>query len=322
MSNSYFSNHSTQSRFLAISSSSSTSASSASPDPHSHPQAAAAAQTDSAHPQTPGQGQVQGRARATSKHFSTSVEAHAHHGQGEGREDVYAYAEDVPRLSVSVHPLRNTWVFWFRQQRAPGNKIASYEEGIKRVAAFSSVESFWSLHTHLTPPSALTPTTDYLLFHARVTRPVWEDPLNITGGKWILRLKKGVADRVWEALVCAVVGDGFAGCEAGRPGASADNAEGANGSHAESWEDDDDEDDADPLPEICGCTISVRQSEDIVSLWNRVDGDVGVRERIRDTLREVLSLPPNTVMEYKSNNDSMQDKSSFRNSAIERTPGA
>lgn len=39
----------------------------------------------------------------------------------------------------SPTPLRNTWVFWFRQQRAPSNKNVNYEEGIKRVTAFSSV---------------------------------------------------------------------------------------------------------------------------------------------------------------------------------------
>lgn len=33
-------------------------------------------------------------------------------------------------------------------------------------------------------------------------------------------------------------------------------------------------------PEICGCTISVRQSEDIISIWNRVE-DPKVREKIR-----------------------------------------
>ena len=34
-------------------------------------------------------------------------------------------------------------------------------------------------------------------------------------------------------------------------------------------------------PDICGCTISVRQHEDIVSVWNRVDVDVKAREQIR-----------------------------------------
>jgi translation initiation factor 4E len=103
------------------------------------------------------------------------------------------------------------------------------------------VESFWSLWTHVNPPSALQPTTDYLVFHSGVRRPIWEDPVNISGGKWILRLKKGVADRIWEDLVLAIVGDQFA------------EAEGADREGAE----------------ICGCTISVRQSEDIVQLWNR-----------------------------------------------------
>ena len=33
----------------------------------------------------------------------------------------------------------DSWVFWFRQHRAPGNKITNYEEGIKRISTFSSV---------------------------------------------------------------------------------------------------------------------------------------------------------------------------------------
>ncbi|KZT25254.1 eukaryotic translation initiation factor 4E [Neolentinus lepideus HHB14362 ss-1] len=200
------------------------------------------------------------------------------------------------------HPLKNTWVFWFRQQRAPGNKITNYEEGIKKISSAGSVESFWGLWTHLHPPSALLPTTDYLLFHAGIRRPVWEDPLNITGGKWIVRLKKGVADRLWEDLVLAVIGEQFD--DYGRTGSG----NGAGGNGGEEW------------PEICGCTISVRQNEDIVSLWNRHDGDAKVKERIRETLRRILNLPPTTVIEYKSNNDSMQDKSSFRTTNPDRTP--
>ena len=55
----------------------------------------------------------------------------------------------------------------------------------------------------------MTPTTDYLLFHTGVRRPVWEDPLNLSGGKWIIRLKKGVSDRLWEDIVLAVLGEQF-----------------------------------------------------------------------------------------------------------------
>ncbi|KAI9444484.1 eukaryotic translation initiation factor 4E class II [Lactarius indigo] len=160
-----------------------------------------------------------------------------------------------PRIRPGDDPVPpHRWVFWFRQQRAPGNKITNYEEGIKKISAFASVESFWSLWTHLHPPSALLPTTDYLLFHQGVRRP------------WILRLRKGVADRIWEDLFAAV-----------------------SSPHEDTW------------PEICGCTISVRQNEDILSVWNRTD-EPKLRERIRDRIRAVLHLPPATIMEYKSNN--------------------
>ncbi|KIY68907.1 eukaryotic translation initiation factor 4E class II [Cylindrobasidium torrendii FP15055 ss-10] len=200
--------------------------------------------------------------------------------------------DDAPVMNGNgPHPLRNTWVYWFRQQRSPGNKIVSYEDGIRRISSFDTVESFWTLWTHLSPPSGLQPTTDYLLFHSGIERPVWEDPLNITGGKWIIRLKKGVSDRIWEDLVLAIIGEQF------------------------------DTDPTSQYPEICGCTISVRQHEDIISLWNRIDSEPKTN-RIRDTIRRVLNLTPATVMEYKSNNDSMQDKSSFRNSAVDRTPAS
>ena len=91
--------------------------------------------------------------------------------------------------------------------------------------------------------------------------------MNISGGKWIIRLRKGVADRLWEDLILAVIGDQFDECNAERKeSVSREDKGDSNGSE---W------------PEICGCTISVRQSEDIVTLWNRVDADAKVREKIR-----------------------------------------
>ncbi|KZP27507.1 IF4E-domain-containing protein [Athelia psychrophila] len=120
------------------------------------------------------------RAPASSRHFSTSLSGSGEEQPKPAHTTASADAEDA---SGDVHPLR--WGSWFQQQRAPGHKIVNYEEGIKKIAAFSSVESFWSLWTHLEPPSSLVPTTDLLLFHSGVRRPVWEDPLSLSGGKWL-----------------------------------------------------------------------------------------------------------------------------------------
>ena len=46
--------------------------------------------------------------------------------------------------------------------------------------------------------------------------------------------------------------------------------------------------------------------EDILSLWNRTANDTGVTNRIRDTFRRVLNLPPGTTIEYKAHNDSIK----------------
>ncbi|KAF8909327.1 eukaryotic translation initiation factor 4E class II [Gymnopilus junonius] len=293
----YFSNHAA-SRFLANNSQTTTTTTSNT--------------TSATQPASQSTGSVPRPRISTSKHFSTTVNTF----QPTASKDSTASSTPSPATATQVHPLRNTWVFWFRQQRAPGNKVISYEEGIKKIAAFSSVESFWSLWTHLAPPSALQPTTDYLLFHSGIRRPVWEDPLNITGGKWIIRLKKGIADRFWEDLVMAVVGDQFDDCRSAKTNESSRNKASLAGANKS----EDDNDGGSEWPEICGCTISVRQSEDIVTLWNKVEADQKVREQIRDTLRKILNLPPTTVMEYKTNNDSMQDRSSFRRTTIDKTP--
>ena len=79
--------------------------------------------------------------------------------------------------------------------------------------------------------------------------------MNERGGKWIVRLKKGVADRVWEEIVLAVIGEQFV----------------PDRSEEEPW----------AVDEICGCTISVRSNEDILAVWHKSGADEAVRARIR-----------------------------------------
>ena len=67
-----------------------------------------------------------------------------------------------------------------------------------------------------------------------------------------MRFKKGVMDRYWDELLLAIMGDQFA--EAGE--------------------------------EVCGMVVSVRNGEDVLSVWTKNDGGKNVR------IRSVLIICP------------------------------
>lgn len=138
-------------------------------------------------------------------------------------------------------PLKNTWVVWYRP---PTPKNNDYEKSIQPMFRFSTAQEFWRVFVHLKRPSSLPTVSDYNLFKHGI-RPVWEDEENKRGGKWIMRLKKGVADRYWEELLLSIVGDQFA--EAGE--------------------------------EVCGVVLSVRSGEDVFSIWTKNDGGRNIKIR-------------------------------------------
>lgn len=179
------------------------------------------------------------------------------------------------------HRLQFAYSLWF-SRRAPGNKPNNqrYDQNLKLVCTFDTVEQFWRHYSHLVRPSEMSGHSDYHLFKEGI-KPMWEDEANRTGGKWIVRLRKGLASRCWENLILAILGEQFMVGE-----------------------------------EVCGAVVSVRFQEDIVSIWNRTASDSQTTLRIRDTLRRVLNLPINTVMEYKTHTDSLRDNSSFRNTDV------
>ena len=158
-----------------------------------------------------------------------------------------------------------------------------YESSIKTIATVNTVEEFWEVYNHLVRPNDLPTTTDYHFFREGI-KPTWEDPSNAKGGKWIVRLRKGLASRYWEEIVLAILGQQF------------------------------------PAPdgEVCGAVISIRYSEDIISIWNKTSSDRDTTDRLRDAIKKVLRLPGHVHMEYKPHQASLADKSSFRNTQVWR----
>jgi len=156
-----------------------------------------------------------------------------------------------------------------------------YENSIKSISTVKSVEEFWSTYNYLKRPNDLSSTTDYHFFRDGI-KPTWEDPKNAKGGKWIIRLPKGLASRYWEEVVLALIGGQFPGV---------------------------------PDGEICGLVISIRYSEDILGIWNRSAGDRDMVDRLREAVKKVLQLPTSAYasMEYKPHQNAIADRSSFRN---------
>jgi translation initiation factor 4E len=183
------------------------------------------------------------------------------------KEKVVAKAPSMAAISETAvvesgpesHPLRNKWVFWWRPpiQKGQGGFI-DYEKTIHAMCHCSTVEEFMTVYGHLKRPSTLPTMSEYHFFKFGI-RPIWEDEVNKEGGKWVIRIKKGVADRYWELLILALSGDQF----------------------------------GDAGDEVCGAVVSVRNGEDIISIWTRNSGGRVLKIRYVHvcTPRDSTSIP-------------------------------
>lgn len=111
---------------------------------------------------------------------------------------------------------------------------------------------------------------------------MWEDPANCNGGKFVVRSKKRkVADRYWEEMILAIIGEQF--------------------EHS---------------ADICGVVISSRSTgDDVLSVWNRTSSDESIVNSIRDKIKQVLGLPANLNVEYKAHNQSIAETLNAANQA-------
>lgn len=190
------------------------------------------------------------------------------------------------------HQLQNKWTLWFT--KPPSGKGENWNDLLKKVITFDSVEEFWGIYNNIVPVSELSLKADYHLFKEGV-RPEWEDPQNKHGGKWSYQYKdkRNVdIDSLWLHVMLAAIG--------------------------ETLEDEDD-------GEVMGVVVNVRKGFYRIGVWtrtigkhipNRGDGDVAggkgrsqakgqeVLQIIGSKFKEILKLPTTEAVEFSGHTDS------------------
>jgi translation initiation factor 4E len=190
------------------------------------------------------------------------------------------------------HPLQNKWTLWFTKPAS--GKGDNWNDLLKEVIVFDSVEEFWGIYNNIAPVSDLAMKSDYHLFKEGV-RPEWEDPQNKHGGKWSYQFKdKRSVDinELWLQTMMAAIG--------------------------ETLEEEDDD-------EVMGVVVNVRKAFFRIGVWTRTigksipgrgDGDVSggkgrspekgqkILLQIGKRFKEILQLPPNETVEFSGHTDS------------------
>ncbi|XP_050433233.1 eukaryotic translation initiation factor 4E-1A-like [Adelges cooleyi] len=113
---------------------------------------------------------------------------------------------DVPSTELVVkHPLENKWTLWFYENRS---KV--WEDNVREVASFDTVEDFWCLYNHIKPPSQLSLNCDYNYFKNGI-KPMWEDDRNSKGGRWLMQLPSAKSnpyvDDYWKNIIMSIIGE-------------------------------------------------------------------------------------------------------------------
>jgi len=190
------------------------------------------------------------------------------------------------------HPLQNKWTLWFTKPSS--GRVDNWNDLLKEVITFDSVEEFWGVHNNVAPVSELALKSDYHLFKAGV-RPEWEDPQNKYGGKWSYQYKdkRNVdVDRLWLQVMMGAIG--------------------------ETLEEEDD-------GEVMGVVVNVRKGFYRIGVWTRTigksvsgrgEGDVTggkgrSNEKSKDIImtigqrfKEILELPSNEQVEFSGHTES------------------
>ncbi|EED92544.1 eukaryotic translation initiation factor 4E [Thalassiosira pseudonana CCMP1335] len=184
-------------------------------------------------------------------------------------------------MSSTPTPLHHKWTLWYDNPRlAPAG--TDWHDNLKNLGTFQTAEEFWAIFNNIQPSSHLALNSNYHLFKEGI-EPMWEDPANQNGGKFVLTIPKkeakaGRGDEWWLFTVLAVIGETM----------------------DQSGE------------EVCGCVVSIRKAQDRIALWlkscdKKACTEVGAR------WKKCLEVSNKTGLKYQAHKDAAASGSSFKN---------
>ena len=168
--------------------------------------------------------------------------------------------------STSKTVLSRSFSFWFsffKQSLTKAQKDnVAYEDTIKNICTFNTVEEFWGYYQHMIRPEQLPVGCEFFLFQKGI-KPMWEDSLNMNGGRFVLRIKKDYGNKFWEDLLLSFIGE----CK-------------------------------EDSENICGLVVTVKEREIVISIWiKEITPDQ--REFIKVWIRDALDLNESIDIEYR-----------------------
>jgi translation initiation factor 4E len=169
-------------------------------------------------------------------------------------------------VAPSIEPLQYKWTLYYERKSKEKrtakclNKM-DYLNNLTKVSSFQTIRSFWSCWNEVQEQCSLSENdgaANYHMFKDNI-KPVWEDPKNAKGGKWVVVLPHSATEeetvRLWMSLALTLL-LGEWGVES----------------------------------EINGAVLSARPWGSMLSVWNRNANDKQLIEEVSKKLKELFGV--------------------------------